>query len=237
MENLIGMVQAVCIGKSQPFTRSGIYSAINKTAVRTEVEVHYEGLIGDEQADIRVHGGLDKAVHIYPFEHYAELQSMFRNQYGRFMSHGSFGENLSTLGLNEDNICVGDLLSIGSAVLEVTQTRQPCWKVNDKFGVPDLAEMMQQKRITGFYCRVLQPGKIASGHSIELSERRHPDWPLRRVLNLLYQNPLNKEELMGVLKLPLTPKWRAMFEHRLSTNSVEDWIARLIGPEKYEFSL
>lgn len=237
MENLIGVVQSVCIGRAKSFARPGTSSAISKNATREEVKVFYECLEGDEQADTRVHGGLDKAVHIYPFEHYAELQSIFRNQYGRFMSHGSFGENISTLGLNEDNICIGDLLSIGSAILEVTQTRQPCWKVSDKFGIPDLAEVMQQKGVTGFYCRVLKPGKIASGHSIELSKRLHPDWPLRRVLNLLYHNPLDNEELIGVLKLPLVPKWREMFERRLSTNSVEDWTARLIGPEKYEFSL
>lgn len=199
--------------------------------------MRYGGLDGDEQADIRVHGGLDKAVHIYPFEHYAEWQSVFRTPNSKFMSPGSFGENLSTIGLTENNVCIGDVLSIGSVVLEVTQTRQPCWKLNAKFGIHELATQMQSTMRTGFYCRVLEPGKIASGHSIELTKRLHSEWTLSRILKLLYFNPLDIEELNGVLKLPLVPRWRAIFEKRLSTQTLEDWTPRLLGPTSNERTL
>jgi MOSC domain-containing protein YiiM len=237
MESVIGVVQAVCIGTSQPFIRPGTFSAISKSAVRAEVTVHYEGLEGDEQADIKVHGGLDKAVHIYPFEHYSEWRDLYRGPHTRFMSHGSFGENLSTLGLTEDNVCIGDILSIGTVILEVTQTRQPCWKVNEKFGIPGLANQMQRLMKTGFYCRVLQPGKMASGHCVELSNRLHPDWPLQRILKLLYSTPLDIRELEQALELPLVPKWRIMFERRLFTKTIEDWTPRLTGPVNYERTL
>lgn len=229
MESLIGVVHAVCIGAVQPFIRPGTYSAISKRSVRSEVTVHFEGIEGDEQADTKVHGGPDKAVHIYPFEHYAKWRDLFREP-PQFMSPGAFGENLSTLGLTEGNVCIGDILSIGTVMLEVTQTRQPCWKVSEKLGISDLAHQMQQTMRTGFYCRVLQTGRIASGHCIELSKRLHPDWPLQRILQLLYFIPLDKPELEQVLELPLVPKWRSMFERRLLTKTIEDWTPRLTGP-------
>lgn len=237
MENLIGVVQAVCVGKSEPFLRPGSFSAISKNAVRNETAVFFEGLEGDEQADLAIHGGVDKAVHIYPFEHYIEWRDEMRGPSTRFMSHGSFGENLSTLGLTESNICFGDELSIGSVKLEVTQTRQPCWKVSEKFGIPNLAKRMQETKRTGFYCKVLQPGMLASGHSVELTKRPYPDWPLERLLELLYFNPLEQSELEMALTLPLVQKWRVMFEKRLMTKTIEDWTPRLSGKLSYERTL
>lgn len=237
MESLIGVIQAVCVGKSEPFIRTGRYSAISKSSVRNEIAVYYEGLEGDEQADLHVHGGVDKAIHIYPFEHYTEWKDELRGPTTRFMNHGSFGENLSTLGLTEKNICLGDVLSIGSVKLEVNQTRQPCWKVNEKFGIPDLANLMQKTMRTGFYCRVLQPGLLASGHSIELTQRPYPNWPLERLLKLLYINPLDQQELEEVLTIRLVPRWKKLFEQRLSTQTIEDWTRRLSGQVTYERTL
>lgn len=237
MESLIGVIQAVCIGKSEPFIRQGTYSAISKSSVRNEIAVYDEGLEGDEQADLHVHGGVDKAVHIYPFEHYTEWRNELRGPTIRFMSHGSFGENLSTLGLTERNICLGDVLSIGSVQLKVTQTRQPCWKVNEKFGIPNLANLMQKTMRTGFYCRVLQPGLLAPGHSIELIQRPYPDWSLERLLKLLYINPLDQQELEKALTIPLVPRWKKLFEHRISTRTIEDWTPRLLGQITYERTL
>ncbi len=130
-----------------------------------------------------------------------------------------------------------NILSIGTVTLEVTQTRQPCWKVNEKFGIPDFANQMQSFMRTGFYCRVLQPGKMASGHCVELSKRLHPDWPLQRILKLLYLTPLDVNELEQALELPLVPKWRVMFERRLLTKTIEDWTPRLTGSVNYERTL
>ncbi|MDF0378653.1 MOSC domain-containing protein [Methylophilus sp. YYY-1] len=237
MKKVIGVVQAVCMGTPRALLRPGTTSAILKTAVHVPVKVGFTGLQGDEQADRRLHGGLDKAVHIYPSEHYAQWQQYTRYPSANLMSHGALGENLSTTGLSELTICMGDRLSIGSVMLEVTQTRQPCWKVNDRSGIPDLAQQMQIYRKTGFYCRVLQPGVIAAGDVITLNERPYPDWSLHRILLLLYHSPLDQNELKSALNLPLVDRWRTMFEHRLETSSVESWSARLAGPQRYEPTL
>ncbi|MFQ6333480.1 MOSC domain-containing protein [Methylophilus sp. 3sh_L] len=237
MENIAGIVQAICVGKPQAFLRPGTHSAILKTAVTTPVRVGFNGLDGDAQADQRLHGGRDKAVHIYPWEHYAQWLPFFSHPSARLISHGAFGENLSTTGLTELTVCIGDIWSIGSVMLEVTQPRQPCWKVNDRFGVPDLAWQMQQHKKTGFYCRVLQAGVIAAGEPITLIQRPYPEWPLQRMLALLYHHPLDQDELNSALRLPLVTKWQAMFERRLETATVEDWRARLAGPKSYEHAV
>jgi len=237
MENITGVVQAICVGTPQAFLRPGTHSAILKTPVTTPVRVGVAGLDGDMQADQRLHGGPDKAVHIYPWEHYAQWQPFFRHPAARLTSHGAFGENLSTTGLTELTVCFGDIWSSGGVMLEVTQPRQPCWKVNDRFGMPDLAWQMQQRMKTGFYCRVLQPGVIVAGDSMTLVQRPYPEWSLQRLLALLYHHPLDQDELNSALSLPLVGRWRAMFERRLENAAVEDWSARLRGPRSHEHAL
>ncbi|WP_228144992.1 MOSC domain-containing protein, partial [Acinetobacter baumannii] len=96
---------------------------------------------------------------------------------------GAFGENLSTVGLTEENICMGDILSCGTTVLEVSQTRQPCWKLDDRLGTKGAALEMQRSGKVGWYYRVLEPGVIEAGATLNLLERPHPEWQLRNVLS------------------------------------------------------
>src|SRR5690606_16433169 len=113
-------------------------SAIDKRPLEGAVRIDELGVAGDEQGDTRVHGGVDKAVHHYPFEHYATWRAEL-GELPALASPGAFGENISTRGLDEATVCLGDRFALGTAVLEVSQGRQPCWKLNDRFGVKDMA--------------------------------------------------------------------------------------------------
>ncbi|KFA38520.1 molybdenum cofactor sulfurase, partial [Xanthomonas vasicola pv. musacearum NCPPB 4384] len=150
-------IDSVAIGRVRDFTRPGSRSAIDKRALQGAVQVGIEGLEGDEQGDLRVHGGPDKAIHHYPRDHYAA----WRNELGTHAlleAAGAFGENLSSVGLTEADVCLGDRFALGTAVVEVSQLRQPCWKLSDRFGVRELARRVQETGRTGWYYRVLQPG-------------------------------------------------------------------------------
>lgn len=225
----LGRVEAVLSGRALPYTRPGTRSAIAKQVLAGPVAVQPSGLAGDEQGDPRAHGGTDKAVHHYAFEHYmpwrAELGAL-----PVLTRPGAFGENLSTTGCTESDICLGDRLRIGTVVLEVSQSRQPCWKLNDRFGRPDMAQLVQQTGRTGWYYRVIEPGLLQAGDDVRLVARPHPAWPLQRLIDTLYRRTLDAATLGEMLALPLTPSWRRLVDARLARRAVEDWAARLDGP-------
>ena len=127
-------------------------------------------------------------------------------------------------------MCLGDRLQIGSALLEVSQARQPCWKLNDRFAMPDMALRVQRAARTGWYYRVLEPGVLRAGDSIMRVARPFPQWSLLRLLVVLYRRPLHAQALLEMLALPLPPSWRRLVEQRLVRERVEDWSARLGGP-------
>jgi MOSC domain-containing protein YiiM len=227
---IIGVVNDVLTGRSAPYAKPDISSAINKKSVAGSVKVCAEGLAGDEQGDRRFHGGVDKAVNFYPYEHY----NFWRSELGDndlLNSPGAFGENLSTVGFTESDLCLGDQLHIGTALLEISQTRQPCWKLNYRFAVQDMALRVQQSLRTGFYCRVLVSGTLAAGDEIKLLARPYPNWTLQQFLILLYQNTLDVESLIAVLELHLVPSNRKLIENRLFSNRVECWLSRIEEPE------
>lgn len=229
MPREIGSVHAVLTGRIAPYIRPGTQSAIAKQPVSESVAVGSLGLEGDEHADTRSHGGPDKAVHFYAFEHYA----VWRDELGAtevLAGPGAFGENISTLGIDEGGLCLGDLLQIGSVQFEITQGRQPCWKLNDRFGVPDMALRLQDTLRTGWYCRVRAEGLLRGGDRIVLLARPHPDWTLARLMSVLYRRCLDPEILRAVLDLPLVPNWRKLVEQRLVSGQIEDWDRRLNGP-------
>jgi MOSC domain-containing protein YiiM len=221
-------LRTVLTGRAVPYTRPGSMSGIAKSAVAGPVQVTATGLDGDEQGDLRVHGGVDKAIHHYPYDHYphwqAELDSPLLAQ------PGAFGENFSTLGWTEDTVHFGDVVSVGSALLEVSQGRQPCWKLNDRFGVPRMAASVQSTGRTGWYYRVRQPGRIAPGDTLAVIERPYPDWPISRLMSLLFQRLLDRPTLEAAHALPLPASWQKLIRHRLDSQQVESWERRLEGP-------
>ena len=148
--------------------RSGIF----KRRVTGRARVEVDGIVGDEHADMRVHGGPEKAVHQYAIENYARLARAFP-QCAQLLVPGSLGENLSAPGLSELNVHIGDVFRLGSTVLQVSQPRSPCWKINHRFGVERMSIHVAQERITGWYYRVLEPGVIQAGDEFSLLERQN----------------------------------------------------------------
>lgn len=171
-----------------------------------------------------------KAIHHYPREHYATWLAEL-GEHPLLMQPGAFGENFSTTGWTEDDVCLGDLIHAGSALLQVSQGRMPCWKLSDRFGVANLALRVQQSGRTGWYYRVLQEGVVGVGDRLQVVERIHADWPLSRLSAVLFDKRVEPELLRECLALPLVPSWRRTLERRLEKAEVEDWAPRLQGTD------
>lgn len=226
-------IGAVLVGQPAPFGQAGRTSAIAKAPVSGPVAVGTLGVEGDRQADLRVHGGPDKAVNHYPFDHYATWRAELgltepEGRDGLLSAPGAFGENLSTAGLTEDGICIGDVWRAGTALLQVSQTRQPCWKLSQRFQLQDMAQRVQRTGRTGWYWRVLEPGTVQAGDALSLVERAWPDWPLARLLRVLYIDAPDRDALRELAALPCVPaSWRGRAEQRLARGEVKDWGPRL----------
>jgi MOSC domain-containing protein YiiM len=155
--------------------KESVASAIRKTPTSTMdepklVEIRKLGVVGDEQADLSVHGGLDKAVYLYPAEHYAFWETVSQQTLQPTpLAHGKMGENLTITGLNEKNVWVGDILAIGSVRLRVESPRNPCFKFNAVMGFKHATKMMVQSGYCGFYCSVVQPGFLTAGDKITVT--------------------------------------------------------------------
>ncbi|BBR54513.1 MULTISPECIES: MOSC domain-containing protein [Pseudomonas] len=215
-------------GLAQPFTRPGSRSAIAKHPRQGPLAVGRLGLEGDEQGDLRVHGGVEKAIHHYPREHYAAWAAEL-GEHPLLAEPGAFGENFSTTGWRESDVCLGDRIRVGSALLEVSQGRMPCWKLNDRFDVAQMALRVQQSGRTGWYYRVLEEGVVQAGERLELVERPHGEWSVARLSAVLFDKHLEPELLRECLALPLVPSWRKTLQRRLEQRQVEDWAPRLHG--------
>jgi MOSC domain-containing protein YiiM len=160
---------AIHVGRAADI-RSGRHaarSAINKRPVSGPVMVRRLNLDGDEQADLKVHGGPNKAVYCYASEHYVA----WSEELGRELDFGSFGENLTLSGLLEETMHIGDVFAVGESLLQITQPRLPCFKLGIKFGDQRFVARFLKSGRSGFYCRVLQEGLIEPGQSIEIVER------------------------------------------------------------------
>ena len=159
-------------------------SAIGKTARAGSVAVGRLGLEGDEQADLSVHGGPDKAIHHYAYDHYPFWRALIAGQ-PLLDAPGAFGENVSTLGMTESEVCLGDRFRLGTALVEVSQGRQPCWKQGHRLSDPTVTARIVAYRNSGWYYQVIEPGEVAAGDAIELIARPHPEWDVERIFGLL----------------------------------------------------
>jgi MOSC domain-containing protein YiiM len=224
-------INAVCIAASVPFGPNGEPSAVRKVPVSGPIEVTALGLGGDAHGDTVHHGGAEKAVHHYAFEHYGSWSRCFPEASDHFQAPAFFGENISTTGVTEETICIGDVFRAGTTLLQVSEVRQPCWKLSHRCGVPGFSRRVQETGRTGWFYRVLEPGVIAAGDSMVLDARPRPDWPLARLLTLLYHAPLDQDELSAIAEVvELSAGQRAIAERRLATGEVEPWDRRLDGP-------
>ncbi|NKC03695.1 MOSC domain-containing protein [Brucella haematophila] len=222
-------IDALLAGQIAPLGPRNAPSAIDKRPVSGKVRVTLVGLDCDEQGDRKVHGGPEKALHHYPRDHYAVWRTDIGDNH-RLGTAGAFGENISTTGLDEHNVAVGDRFRFGTALIEVSQGRQPCWKLNARFETPDMAMRVQKTGRTGWYYRVLEEGEAQTGDSMVLVDRLSPEWSLHRVWHLLYVDMLNYDELALMAEIPhLADGWKRYAIRRLENRKVEDWTNRLEG--------
>jgi MOSC domain-containing protein YiiM len=161
---------ALSVGRPREVSWRGkpVLTSIFKTPVDHRVQVGWENLAGDQQSDLTVHGGPDKAVYAYPSEHYPYWQHELGDPE---LGWGAFGENFTTVGLLETEVMIGDRFRIGSAEFRVTQPRMPCYKLGVRFGRADMVKLFHRSERNGFYLAVLTPGEVGTGDAIEIIER------------------------------------------------------------------
>ena len=152
-------VLAILTGKVQPFRAPDEPSGIAKSIVDRPVAIGPMGIVGDEQADLVHHGGVEKAIHHYPADHYRWWSGELGN-HPLLARPGAFGENISTLGLVEDEVCIGDRYRLGTALVEVSQGRQPCWKLGHRFDRKQVPATVVKTRRSGWYYRVIEAGEL-----------------------------------------------------------------------------
>jgi MOSC domain-containing protein YiiM len=190
-----------------------VRTSIFKAPTANRMRVGQLNLEGDQQSDLSVHGGLDKAVYAYPAEHYAFWRAELP---GVDLPWGAFGENFTTEGLLEDAVHVGDRLRAGSAEFVVTQPRLPCFKLGIRFGRPDVVKRFQRSRRTGFYLAVLREGEVTAGDALEFLAQDEHGVTVADVVGLYAADAANQEALRRVSELPALPEgWRAYFRKRL----------------------
>lgn len=189
-------------------------SAIAKQPVAVPLRLGTEGLSGDEQADRKSHGGPHKAALVYAAAHYPD----WARELGRELPHGGFGENFTVAGAGESEVCIGDRWQIGSALVEVSQPREPCRNPALYWRIPGLDQFMRDTGRTGWYVRVLAPGEVATGDAIVRLARPCPDWTVARVNQVFYRQDdfrvleaLRPAMLALAALAQLSPGWRARF--------------------------
>ena len=195
--------------KEKTFT-TGIF----KNTVDRRVRVHALNIEGDGQADLKVHGGVDMAVYAYPHEHYSSwADELDRHD---FVS-GQFGENLTTSGLLESAVRIGDVFAIGSVHFQVTQPRIPCFKLAMRMELPQFPKLFLQSQRTGFYLRVLQEGEIAAGDSITLVSTDPSQMTVQEVFDAAYGDSGTPAAFQRAHDMPaLSADWRRMFAAKLN---------------------
>ena len=171
-------------------------------------------LDGDAQADLKNHGGPDKAVCCYSAEHYPGWRAALDRSEAEF-PHGAFGENWTLLGLTEEMACIGDIYTVGTARVQVSQPRMPCWKLGRRWERPGFPLEVSGSGRTGYYLRVLEPGEVGAGDALTLTERPLPEWTVARVNRAMYVEKDDADLADALSRLPLLAEaWRRPFRRR-----------------------
>jgi MOSC domain-containing protein YiiM len=196
-------------GKVAPLGPDGVPSAFVKRVLQGSAGIQPLGVLGDQQADLTVHGGPDKAVYGYSFENYADWVRDFP-QHTTALVPGAFGENFCITGLRESDLCVGDLHRVGSCELQVCQPREPCFKLALHFSDKMMPKAMIRSGRAGWYYRVITPGAASAGDSVELVGRPNPDFPFQRLVELIGSSQPTYSELLRLKDMTgLAENWRA----------------------------
>lgn len=219
---------AVLVGRPRTHvTASGrtVTTAFRKEPAEGPVAVGTTNLDGDEQADRRVHGGPDKAVLVCSADHAEGWRLVDR----RLGAPGAFGENLHVRHLAEPDVCIGDRWRIGTVEVQVSQPRRPCWKVEDRWGVEGLVELMEETDRTGWYLRVIRTGRLRAGDRWHLLARPNADWSVAEANDVALRRRDDLDAAIALRALPeLSSSWRRTLDtriERLRVGGTEDAVA------------
>ena len=209
------LISGLFAARASVLEPGGERSAILKRP-QPRVQVTVSGIVGDEQADRRYHGGPDQALHQFAIGSYAAMVQAWPELTGLAVP-GSIGENLSCPELDEANVCVGDCFRIGGIEVQVTQPRRPCSKIDARFGVHGLARFILEQRTPGWYLRVLREGDVAVGDALTLIARPNPEVTLARLLAINAQHRPAKSDLQALIDCEgLGADWRRRLRERLA---------------------
>ncbi|WP_087974666.1 MOSC domain-containing protein [Oceanobacillus rekensis] len=204
-------------------------SGIFKNETDEKIWLSKMGFSGDEVADKKNHGGLEKAVFAYPIKHYTFWKEELDSD---SIDMGTMGENFAVLEMDEFTVCIGDTYKIGDAIIQVSQPRQPCWKPARRVQVMDFILRIQQSGRTGWYFRVLQEGHVQAGSDMELIERPYPQWSIAACNEVMhvYKDDLRLADDLASCDL-LAGNWKRTLQKRLrgQDSNVEK---RVFGPNK-----
>jgi MOSC domain-containing protein YiiM len=190
-----------------------VRTSIWKDPVQGRVHVSTLNLHGDQQSDLTVHGGVDKAVYVYPSEHYAYWHGELPEVE---LPWGAFGENFSSEGILEDQIRIGDRLRVGSAEFIVTQPRMPCYKLGIRFNRRDIVKRFLASKRTGFYLAVLREGEVGEGDEIDFIAKQETGVTITEIVNLYSTDAHNQELLRRAIEVPALPQsWKDYLRKRL----------------------
>lgn len=195
----------VGIPRQVPADHATVLTSIYKSPVEGSVAVRRDNIEGDRQSDLTLHGGPYKAVYCYPVEHYRFWKEQLPYM---DLPYGVFGENLTTEGLIEDAVLIGDQFRVGSAVLKVTQPRMPCFKLGIRFGRADLVKRFWQSGRSGIYFAVVEEGDVAAGNPIERIAVGPEEISVADVVRLYRGDQMSTELLERALRAPLSGRWK-----------------------------
>jgi MOSC domain-containing protein YiiM len=213
--SVIGSILSVNVGQPRlvPLGNNTVATAIFKSPVETTVAVRAHNLAGDRQADLRVHGGPYKAVYLYPSEHYPFWQEQLEVS---DLPFGYFGENLTTSGFTEEGVCIGDQFRVGTAILQVTQPRMPCYKLNLRVGRNDMVKRFWLSMRSGIYFSIAKEGELTRGDAVEKIADGPERVTIADVVGLYIGKEWNADLLARALRSPLHGSWKQDIESRLT---------------------
>ncbi len=209
----IAPITGLYVGSLQTLAPEGQQTGIYKAPVQ-QVAVNRLGIIGDVQADKRVHGGPEKALHQYALSSYALIRAHYPALADLAVA-GSIGENLSSPVMDDQNVYIGDIYAIGTTLVQVSQPRSPCWKINHRFDTDMLSRFIAEQHISGWYYRVLQDGEITLGDPITLRQRFADSLSVAAFNTIATMHRPTLDDLRLAAACPgLTPDWQSRLQHR-----------------------
>ncbi|NRR15772.1 MOSC domain-containing protein [Bacillus pacificus] len=207
------------IGLPKEVTYGGkvIHTGINKKQVKEPVYLSFVKFNGDGQADLVHHGGVDKAVCVYTGDHYP----YWEKELNQNLVYGAFGENITVSGMREEDVCIGDTFELGQAIVQVTQPRQPCFKLAKKYNIPKLPLYFQETGYTGFYFRVLKEGWVSSVDTLIRLQSDPKGVSIAFANRIMHKEKQNIEGVKRILEVnALSSSWRKSFEKRISGEKI-----------------